>query len=213
MMRWMTLATCLGLAACNGSTDRDRSANDNALAANNAMSVANEAVAANAAEPKSIIRPEIVEEQAPEPAIRPIATTISFATSGAKLDDAGRAAIDALLAEPAMQAGGPIILRGHSDSQGSDADNIAASMRRAEAVRDYLVEKGVAKDRIATIALGERRPVAPNAKLDGSDDPEGRAKNRRVDMEVPAPSPVDPATATDAPPKPAAGPAGKDAAD
>ena len=54
----------------------------------------------------------------------------------------------------------------------------------AEAVRDYLVKNGVSRARIDVIALGERRPIAPNAHADGSDDPEGRARNRRVEIEV-----------------------------
>ena len=71
-------------------------------------------------------------------------------------------------------------------------------------MRDYLVEKGVAKDRITLIAIGEGRPVAPNVREDGSDDPEGQAKNRRVDVTVALPTvmvplPVAPNAADPAP--------------
>ncbi|MBX3594006.1 MAG: OmpA family protein [Sphingomonas sp.] len=111
-----------------------------------------------------------------------------------RLNDAARAQIDTLLETPAMQAGGAITLRGHSDSRGSDGDNLVASRKRAEAVAAYLTAHGVAADRIAVIALGETRPIAPNANLDGTDNPDGRAKNRRVDIVVdppaaPAPAP------------------------
>ena len=95
--------------------------------------------------------------------------------------------IDTLLSDPVVALGGPITIWGHSDSQGSDAANLSASRRRAEAVRDYLVQKGVAADRITVIAMGEARPIAPNRKLDGSDDPEGRDKNRRVEIKVDLP--------------------------
>ena len=57
----------------------------------------------------------------------------------------------------------------------------------------YLESKGVDPERIEVIALGERRPAAPNATLAGEDDPEGRALNRRVEVEVtPPPEPAAP---------------------
>jgi OOP family OmpA-OmpF porin len=59
-----------------------------------------------------------------------------------------------------------------------------ASLARAEAVRDWLVENGVAEDRIRTIAFGEQNPIAPNARPDGTPDEDGRAANRRVEIEV-----------------------------
>ncbi|QKS02023.1 OmpA family protein [Sphingomonas sp. CL5.1] len=92
--------------------------------------------------------------------------------------------LDDLLHQPATAAGGRIVLRGNTDSRGSDSANLIVSRRMAEAVRDYLVKNGVDRERISVIALGERRPVAPNAHADGSDDPEGRARNRRVEIEV-----------------------------
>lgn len=95
--------------------------------------------------------------------------------------------LDDLLTTPAMREGGKITLRGHSDSRGYDGDNLVASRRRAEAVRDYLESRGVARNRMTVIALGETRPVAPNARPDGSDDPEGRARNRRVEIHVEPP--------------------------
>lgn len=150
----------------------------------------------NAAAAQSIMQPKVIAESPPEPAPTPSPTpaaptgvTIRFAR-GAALDAAGEAALDRLLADPALPAGAAFVLRGHSDSPGSDAANLVTSRRRATAVADYLADKGVARERMAVIALGERRPVAPNAQLDGSDDPEGRAKNRRVDVEVVPPAPA-----------------------
>ncbi|WP_253717005.1 OmpA family protein [Sphingomonas sp. AP4-R1] len=135
---------------------------------------------------KSILRPEIVAPE-PAPPILPLDAVVSFGASGLKLDDAGRAVLDGALVSPAFLAGGPITLRGHSDTRGADADNLAASRKRAEAVGAYLVGKGVRPDRIDVVALGETRPIAPNAHLDGTDDPEGRAKNRRVDVVISLP--------------------------
>jgi OmpA-OmpF porin, OOP family len=132
--------------------------------------------------PVSIIRPAVqaeVEEEAPPPAPKPVERTIGF-TTGALLDDTGRKAIDALLAE--VNRPGRFVVRGHSDSRGYDGDNLVASRRRAEAVRDYLVEKGVAADRIRVIAMGEGQPIVPNVRPDGSDDEAGRMRNRRAEI-------------------------------
>ncbi|HEY9097831.1 MAG TPA: OmpA family protein [Thiobacillus sp.] len=65
---------------------------------------------------------------------------------------------------------------GHTDSQGSDAYNMSLSQRRADAVRSYLVGKGVAADRLTAKGYGETSPVASN------DTDDGRYKNRRVEL-------------------------------
>jgi outer membrane protein OmpA-like peptidoglycan-associated protein len=76
-------------------------------------------------------------------------------------------------------------VEGHTDAKGTDAYNDRLSQRRARSVRDWLVrEAGVAPTRIGTLGFGERRPVAPNERPDGSDDPEGRQRNRRVEILV-----------------------------
>lgn len=144
---------------------------------------------------QSIMQPKVIAEveAVPTPAATPDpvdlpAITIAFA-SGAALDDAARGAVDTLLDNPAIPDGARFVLRGSSDTQGSDAANLATSRRRANAVRSYLIDRGVAADRITVIALGEHRPVAPNVTLAGEDDPAGRARNRRVDVEVLAPEP------------------------
>ena len=123
----------------------------------------------------------------PKPPAEPVELTVPFPAKGAQPDPAGMALLDTLAADPVLALGGPITIWGHSDSSGSDASNLIASRKRAEAARDYLVKKGVAAERITVIALGEARPIAPNRKLDGSDDPEGRDKNRRVEIKVDLP--------------------------
>lgn len=71
-----------------------------------------------------------------------------------------------------------IIAVGHTDSVGSDEYNQKLSMRRSNAVKAYLISKGVDKTRIYTEGKGEKQPVADNGTK------EGRAKNRRVEIEV-----------------------------
>jgi OmpA-OmpF porin, OOP family len=70
-----------------------------------------------------------------------------------------------------------VIATGHTDSIGTDAYNQRLSERRAAAVKDYLVSKGIASAKITTIGKGESQPVATNKTA------EGRQKNRRVDIE------------------------------
>lgn len=188
------LLLCASLAACQPPAGQE--------AANNV--IAYNGVADNGAdnmvEPqRSILRPEVVPT-VEEPKIEPEELLIGFGALSLQLDDGAKTALDALMTTPAMQAGGTVALRGHSDSLGTDGDNRVASRRRAERVRDYLVEKGVAAERITLVALGETRPIAPNAKEDGSDDPEGRAKNRRVEVRVtPPPVVIPPPVPVDAP--------------
>ncbi len=74
-------------------------------------------------------------------------------------------------------------IEGHTDSKGNDAYNQKLSERRANSVKTWLTDKeGLGNVQFATQGFGAKRPVAPNKKPDGSDDPEGRQKNRRVEI-------------------------------
>lgn len=136
--------------------------------------------------PASIIRPDL-EINRIEPKLEPLDASVSFARTGEDLSDAALEDLETILRSPQLAEGGPIILRGHTDSTGDDEANLRVSRRRAEMVRDWLVEHGVAEERITVIAIGEQRPVAPNAKLDGTPDEAGRAANRRVDVSIALP--------------------------
>ena len=90
----------------------------------------------------------------------------------------GKAALDELLAKLQGMNTEVMVTVGHTDSVGSDAYNQKLSMRRAEAVKAYIVSKGVDTARVYTEGKGESQPVADNKSA------EGRAKNRRVTVEV-----------------------------
>ncbi len=77
-----------------------------------------------------------------------------------------------------------IEVAGYTDSKGSDQYNLALSKRRAEAVANYLASKGISRGRIKTIGYGESKPIASNENPDGSDNADGRAKNRRTEIVV-----------------------------
>ena len=78
---------------------------------------------------------------------------------------------------------GLILISGYTDSKGSDAYNKRLSLTRAQAVKNWFEAQGLHQN-YQTEGLGAANPVAPNANDDGSDNPEGRAKNRRVEIIV-----------------------------
>ena len=79
----------------------------------------------------------------------------------------------------------PVDIAGHTDSKGSDTYNQKLSEQRANAVQDALVSQfGINSDRLDARGFGESQPIAANTKSDGSDDPAGRQKNRRVEVIV-----------------------------
>ena len=78
---------------------------------------------------------------------------------------------------------GVVRIEGHTDSKGNDSYNQKLSERRANSVKTWLLEKeGLSNLQFAIQGFGAKKPVAPNTKPDGSDDPEGRQKNRRVEI-------------------------------
>ena len=80
---------------------------------------------------------------------------------------------------------GDITITGHTDTKGGASYNMAWSGRRAASVKNWLVKHvEINAEVINTKGLGETHPIAPNIKADGSDDPDGRAKNRRVDIVI-----------------------------
>lgn len=110
---------------------------------------------------------------------------VTFDFDKATIRSDASSTLDQLAALIAAGPDGVISIEGHTDAKGDDAYNKRLSQARAEAVREFLVGKDIDKARLRTIGLGELRPVAPNAKSDGSDDEQGRQKNRRVEVILP----------------------------
>ena len=78
-----------------------------------------------------------------------------------------------------------VAIDGHTDGKGGDAYNQTLSEKRAAAVAQWLAaHAGTDKAKVHTRGWGKTKPVAANTNADGSDNPEGRAKNRRVEITI-----------------------------
>jgi outer membrane protein OmpA-like peptidoglycan-associated protein len=75
-------------------------------------------------------------------------------------------------------------ISGHTDSKGNTIYNQKLSEERAQAVVTRLTENGISADHMKAKGYGKTMPVAPNKNANGSDDPEGRQLNRRVELKI-----------------------------
>jgi OOP family OmpA-OmpF porin len=121
---------------------------------------------------------------AARPAPAPTSEKVTFAADAffdfdkAVLKPEGKSKLDGLVGQIKGITLEVVIAVGHTDSVGSDAYNQKLSLRRAEAVKAYMVSKGIEANRVYTEGKGKKQPVADNKTADG------RAKNRRVEIEV-----------------------------
>ncbi|WP_028602756.1 outer membrane protein OmpA [Ottowia thiooxydans] len=141
--------------------------------------------AAPAPAPGAAPAPAATPAPAAAPAPAPVAASkVTYAADAffdfdkSVLKPEGRAKLDDLIGKVKGINLEVIIAVGHTDSVGSNAYNQRLSVRRAEAVKAYLVSKGIERNRIYTEGKGKTQPVADNRTA------EGRAKNRRVEIEV-----------------------------
>ncbi len=101
---------------------------------------------------------------------------VHFSTASAKLEPGSFPALDRIVAGLRAYPDLKVEIAGHTDEEGSDSYNMALSNDRAKAVKDYLVAHGIMQDRIKAKGYGKTQPLVP------STTPEGRAKNRRVEV-------------------------------
>nr|WP_091871193.1 OmpA family protein [Massilia yuzhufengensis] len=103
---------------------------------------------------------------------------IEFESGKAALTEAGMKVLDQMSEAMQKLKGVKVEVIGHTDNAGSRAGNLSLSQARAEAVKAYIVGKGIAQDSIAVSGEGPDRPVADNRT------PEGKARNRRIEFKV-----------------------------
>lgn len=174
------LATCLALAACNSRDSGEDGPVEPVVDDTQTPTPVPSATT-------SILRDDIDLPADTVIPVEPLRVTVDFPEGGAKLDAAAIEALDTLLTSEQMVAGGPIVLRGHSDASGDSAVNRRVSRSRAETVRDWLIGEDVEASRMTIIAFGEQNPIEPNALPDGTPNEEGRAVNRRVEVTIEPP--------------------------
>jgi outer membrane protein OmpA-like peptidoglycan-associated protein len=138
-------------------------------------------------------RLQIEEKARKELQLKETEKAVTMKLEGDVLFDFGKAEIKSEAEQTLEKVGtviaqfpeGKVLIEGHTDSKGSRSVNRELSKRRAQAVKDWLVrKKGIAESIITTSGFGEMKPITPNTHLDGSDNPQGRQQNRRVEITV-----------------------------
>jgi outer membrane protein OmpA-like peptidoglycan-associated protein len=117
-------------------------------------------------------------KEEPRGTVITLSGSVLFASNQSTLLPEARTRLDQVLAVLLTTRERNITVEGHTDSQGTDANNLALSQRRADAVRNYLVQGSYQADLVKAQGLGEGTPIADNASA------EGRANNRRVEIVI-----------------------------
>ncbi len=169
------------IEGCDATITKSQSSNAGAAASSKSAS------ASSPASDSSSTASNQTDSSAATPApvaVEPKADKVSFSADAffdfdkAVLKSEGKAKLEDLVSKLKGTDIEVIVATGHTDSVGSDAYNMKLSLRRAKAVKAFLVSKGVQASRVFIEGKGERQPIADNKTR------EGRAKNRRVEVEV-----------------------------
>ena len=120
--------------------------------------------------------PEIKEEE--QEIINTAFENLEFETGKAIIKEESYASLEELADLLIRKDAWKLKIAGHTDNQGAAQSNLILSKKRAEAVRDFLVQRGVNTERLIVQYFGEEQPI------DTNDTPEGRQRNRRVEMEI-----------------------------
>lgn len=107
--------------------------------------------------------------------LKDVYDNLQFETGKAIIKDFSKPYLDEL-ANVLIKTEWVLVVTGHTDNVGSEADNLILSKKRADAVKNYLVSKGIEQNRIETIGKGESEPLVSNETA------QGREKNRRVEF-------------------------------
>ena len=118
--------------------------------------------------------PKITKEEVKQ--LKEYARTIYFKTNSAEFTEKTYPILDAIVVIMKKYPTSRFRIEGHTDSVGSDQYNMELSQRRANAVKNYLISKGISAERLEAVGYGETRPIASNKTA------AGRAKNRRVEI-------------------------------
>lgn len=113
-----------------------------------------------------------------------ILNNVFFEFNSASLSKESKIELDKLFS---LLANNPTInveIQGHTDSKGKNSFNKKLSQNRAQSVKSYVINKGISEKRIIAKGYGEKYPIALNENKDGSDNPEGRALNRRIELKI-----------------------------
>ncbi|MBI5155394.1 OmpA family protein [Candidatus Poribacteria bacterium] len=129
----------------------------------------------------AIAKPDVAtnpSEVRPQGHAIPELAVIRFALDEDELTAATKTILDEHAKYLASNPGLHVVIRGHTDNRGTEEYNLALGQRRAEAVREYLIGKGIAAGRLETVSFGEGLPI------EEGDGPEAQAKNRRAEFFV-----------------------------
>lgn len=166
----------LSIVSCNTTSVSD--VNNDIVASNSSGLITNSVTNTYNRKEVKRISPITQEHVVKLETVSALSKTVQFAFDSDIIDEQGTKNLDAIAKLLKSQRKVSIIVEGHCDERGTKAYNLALGARRAQAVKNYLVDQGVSKRRIETVSYGEERPVMVGATR------KAYAKNRRAEFKV-----------------------------